>query len=162
MSTPTQDDELPPYGADDEMEVVQETRTPVELPDGPDERSMLGGMPKWLLWVVVAGLVLVVAIVAGALSGNLPGLGGDAEESEAAQVEEGGAPVDVPEPGVETSGTICVDVANVRGGPGTEHDIVNTLTTGDGVLYTAVEGTEGWVQLVGAQAWVSTDLLCQE
>lgn len=164
MSAPTEDEDLPPYGVDDEPEPVEVVEEVEEVPadrHAPDERSMFGGLPRWVLWVVLGGLVLVVAIVAGALSGSFPGTGDDGTGEVQGEAEVQDQVADV-EPGEETSGTVCVEAANVRSGPSTDDEVVTTLAEGDEVLFTVVEGTDGWVQLVGSESWLSTDLLCEE
>lgn len=87
---------------------------------------------------------------------RLPGTG-DGDEAPAEQEQEEARDG---EAGEETSGTICVDTANLRGGQSTEHPIVASLTNGDEVLYTVDDVVEDWVRLVGSESCLHAGLLC--
>lgn len=58
----------------------------------------------------------------------------------------------------ESAWQVCVASANMRSGPGTEHEVVGALVRGDEIL--ALPEQDGWVQLVGSEAYVASELLC--
>lgn len=145
----------------DEVEAEIEAGEPDRKP--PRVLATRGhGRRALVIFVVpLIGLALVFFMVY--LIKDLIDDGGDGTQTESSTQAGQTGPVQDPAPdgqdAEEKTLEVCVDVANLRAGPGTDHEIVGTVDRGDELLTTPSEADD-WVQLVGSEAYISTTTLC--
>ncbi|WP_114906627.1 SH3 domain-containing protein [Ornithinimicrobium murale] len=149
---------------DDETdELTQEA--PGKAPRKPLITKGHGRRALVLVVVPIIGIALVLFMVS-----LIKGLIDDSEgqDSDAVQVTES-ATKDEPtepeqakaaaQPPAESTAQVCSDVANLRAGPSTDHEVVGTVVAGDELLTTTTDA-DGWLQLAGTDKYISTITLC--
>lgn len=144
------DDENEELSGEQEAPEPSTPRKPV-IPKGHGRRALV------LVAVPLIGLALVLFMVSQIKSLVSDGLDQAADQTQStAPAAPGKEGADAP--GEETS-QVCADVANLRAGPGTDHQVVGSVARGDELLTTTTD-VDGWLQLAGTDIYISTTTLC--